>query len=886
MVARSNPITVADFSALAAIANARLLPLVNAAVAAGAWPGHFYDRYTNPPNNTVLANPQPAYAFGVSSANWLSELNRIRADYFNLILHSGLGADDLFFSSDNLISGPWVVGVNDPVNFPAYPWLGGTTDSGGLPGGFAPVLFPNQFITALGELFGTSGLIFGGDGANWSTAPSPNFTCLKNVKFCYAENDAPDGISVGVGRRLDGGYADLTTTPSVTYVATVAGQWTCQVWWQFRWTGGGAPPANPPAADTFTTAAAPAAGVTWSTCNSNVTGLYGLIATIDLAIAPGTQTINFNVSAVPANFVLIAGNGQPGELLVPGGPKIVSRLIYASSAAAKPLAAVHPTSKCLVISVPDLPANSDFTVNGNYSIAFWKVSDPNVKGVWMANTLPIPGQNVFIDQDMPPYVGKVFGDIFHGNPLAISDALVNLNSFVDNPPTNQKDNSLPCLASSMRQQAFVQNGEKIQIVFIPGFGDFPFDLGPKYNLITRSLQTQPAQWLLQRDTDPMPMQWGTWGNPNQSLQVTTGFNMANGSVYQGSVAVDGTATKVKIRLRTASPKNGGVKVYDGGDLPVNLRIYVSQNGIPNPNNPATYDFFTQNNQVIIPKDGGAGYLTSIVNRGFNYAIKNTTGGPVAFDLIFEIERGLVPREPQFHPRTNECFSFFLFADPPAPGGTTLQMYKPIPQNGYCIFKVRATRRPVANAAGILVTPSNGEEINITLGQNKLQFDGTWIFEPFFDVNGGPGAGDSSTGANDDQTGAGGSGTPFTITIPANARDSGDVEVFIPVLFGNPLVWQGGDDVIVEAWANWQPIFFGEQYAFGAYFNSFLSFRPAVPSPMTFQYCLAFYNRFDYSVSNNPEIYGDSGFGGVAASRVQFPMSVEIYNDLMACLNLI
>ena len=121
-------------------------------------------------------------------------------------------------------------------------------------------------------------------------------------------------------------------------------------------------------------------------------------------------------------------------------------------------------------------------------------------------------------------------------------------------------------------------------------------------------------------------------------------------------------------------------------------------------------------------------------------------------------------------------------------------------------------------------------------------------------------------------GAGGSGQPAMITIPANARDTGDMDVFIPVLAGNELVWQCDDDVIVEAWANWQPIFFSSQYGTTSPYSAFVA--------TAFQYCLEFANRFDLRISNYPV------FSEASRAKVQFPPSIEIYKDLEACLSLI
>ena len=325
-ITRSTPIQQADMQALAVLANDALWPLVNPGGSlVSGWPGHAYSVFSDAPTNTVLADPQPAYSFAGSSSTWLATLNRIRADYWTLIFTAGLGADEILLSPDNIVSGPWVVGVNDEDTFP----------KGGFPPGNSSLQipapnYPLDFLKHAGELIG---------------ALNTSFTCYKNVQFCYAENDAPDGITAGVGRQVNFGYGSLTTTPSISYTASLAGHWKCQVWWAFTWTGGGVAPDAPPTASGFTVSATPGAGITWSTAklcpymNQVIlgdptygpvnSGVYALIATIEMDIAAGSQAIDFNITAAPANYALSFG------------PLITSRLIFSTSDSVSPISAIH-----------------------------------------------------------------------------------------------------------------------------------------------------------------------------------------------------------------------------------------------------------------------------------------------------------------------------------------------------------------------------------------------------------------------------------------------------------------------------------------------------------------------------------------------------------------
>ena len=121
--------------ALADLANSVLLPLVNSVMSASPiiWPSHAYTindggGYGLTVEHPNMASPQPDYDFSGSSANWVNELNRIRADYWILVFGqfgtdgNYLGQNTLdtsvYFSLENASSGPWCVGVNDPITFP------------------------------------------------------------------------------------------------------------------------------------------------------------------------------------------------------------------------------------------------------------------------------------------------------------------------------------------------------------------------------------------------------------------------------------------------------------------------------------------------------------------------------------------------------------------------------------------------------------------------------------------------------------------------------------------------------------------------------------------------------------------------------------------------
>jgi hypothetical protein len=449
---------------------------------------------------------------------------------------------------------------------------------------------------------------------------------------------------------------------------------------------------------------------------------------------------------------------------------------------------------------------------------------------------------------------------------------------LDNPPTTQPDNALPEFLDSQQQQAV-----------------FAHEAG--FNFIHQSTQGRPAPWLVRRDTDFVPLDFGYNLNESHILysnQPTSGGIIANYYTLNLSTAFTLKGLKLKV-VQAGSAKIG----WSGGQLSYGLPaaafsiLVVARGGdYPDPTDPTSYDFASATNSVTIPTDGGFHYIQkAIANGTLNFAILSSA--PQTYDLVIEFDYELNPARTyfpqggnQYWPNAMECFSHFIDGRPPV-ALQAVGWYKPVPQSGYCIFKIRATRMPVKNAGGISVTPSSGAPLAILIGQNQLQTDGTLKFAPFAKLEAIEGAG--SPNGPSGQEGAGGSGSLFTLSIPSNARDTGDVDVFWTVLSGNELVYQCSEQVVLETWANWQPIFFSRMY--GIYQEFTVGSGTSLgyfsdPTPTFLPYCLAFSNWFDGYLINRPN---DTLYGSIPVwnnTRTQFPVSVEIYNDLLACLALI
>ena len=770
--------------------------------------------------NSKLA-PGTPYAFGSTATDWLTQINRMRTDLWTQIFSTPSSA--IYLNPDTLVSGiAWCVGLNVPVTF--------------------PMCIPKNMVGGLSFDMNAQGELWGTLNASSTVAPNPNFTGFKSVKFYFSAADAPDGLTVATGRRVDCFVTDggLTTAESFDFPfnASLGGAVLCALQSQFAYSGAGAPPALPPDATAFGIVDTSSVPITWTTVALATAGQYLLVGTINYAtIGSGAGNITFSATA-PANYSFpgtASGGGIDPDTSL--NTLLVSSKLYFSEENTITIPAVihQPSSmrwRGQVIAADDIPADSDFTVNGNYSIAMWEISDPTVPGMWTAMTLPVPGVNVFLDQDLPPYVGQISesGEVDDGNPVSIA------------LPLNRSDRLSEPQASTMRQPAPINLGSESIV---------PAD--PKINPVAPGINARGTKWWVIRDTDavvynPLP-------RANQDIQIFTSITLPPGGIFSTSFPIVPTnATAVKMRLI----KPGSGTFYNPPTISQNLNFYVSISNSADPSDPSTYDFETSDSQVNIPTDGGAGYLASIIAGesfvGFNYSIKNPTDAPVTFDLFTELDYG-VGGARVFTAAVHECFSYCIEGD--APGvGSSAGYTKPIPQNGYCIWKIRASR-PIEPVNGYGVTPESGAAITATIGQNKVQGDGSLLFTPLSEDGGV---------------------TPFTITIAADARDSGDVAVFWPVLSGTELVWQCDSTIVLEAWANWQPVFFS------TYMGIFKTpDEGTIPlnafNPTEYSQALAFSNRFQITYANYPATAGN------VSTTVQFPLFAGLYNDLEAVLNL-
>lgn len=800
--------------------------------------------------------------------NWLSEYNRIRADLFGILLESFTeGNGGMYLNAAAIVSGPWVVGVNDPVTYPITPYPIGDYAGGLLPQaqGTLNASYPGVCEAVY------SNPVYG----NYPVAN--NMATFSGVGFICTQADAA-GLTVTGSMIVANSASPMNcignNDVTIAYTTDTTGALVWVLIFAFTYTGGGAPPAAPPTSG-FTLSSP--AHVVWSTLSLGA-GNYQLIATYTKSVSSGgSDSSECKITAAPANFS------------VNGAYLFYSTLAFGTVSTTTNVNALHPTANAVKFTVPDngthsrvvfTATNAQFagTVGVNTvvsAICNYSLSNPLTKGVWVGTTLPVPGNNVFIDQCMPPYINTTVDSEFN-NPKTgiVSEVAISENILTDYPTAGGPTNPF---ATTMQQAS-------------------PLGV-PDIARVLPGLAAQPAQWLVRRSTDFVPFDFGF----NENIEHTTYHQQLAGGYY--IVSVPSTCTGIKIRLvqvGTVPGWRGGGFQY-GVPISTPMQIYVKQSGYPSL---ISYDFFTANNAVSIPTDGGLLYLDGLLNNGFQFLIYDPNNTGVEFDLYVELDFGAPQRI--YFPPIAEVFSYCLDGTPKVNGrqgnsgnGAVIgggYSNKPIPQSGYCVFKVRATRLPVLNSAGIALIPATGDMIVITLGQNKLI---TGPPSPFTPPGGMGGGAFGGMGGVNNAPGMGGMVgtsslvfTPFlnpdltnlTITIPAMASSTGDVEVFIVCLAGNEVVWQASEAVKVEVYANFQPIWFNVLYG-QAMHPIDTTYSINYPYPTVFIYGLAFASNFQITaVGLEFENYPLTAIE--IPPFVTYPIDHNIYSDMMTCLALI
>lgn len=823
---------------------------------------------------TLTGTPgQPVTAVLTESPSaLLKELNRIRGDLMTLVLGDNpLTTTPLYLNPGAVCSGPWVVGVNEPQTWPV-------------------ANLPLNFTGALPAVGAGQGYLPAGLAMDGSQAGS--FCIFDEVEFVsLTANGTINSMlmvnttfpTVNVWTNSPPGYwGGFTCTLKI--VSTMEGNVSLNVGMTFGINNAIAETPAPPVSAVGFSVSPSFGTLTLTDPTDTGNALYQFTGTYNGYLLAGEKDIVFTFKVPTGWGVLLDG----GATWSPGWANISAATVTgwvgqwtadAISMAVVTPAAEAPLSTTWAWKSVSLNGQSCYLDNGSSQFYFYpafQMSPPDAPGVWVARTLPVPGINVFIDQDIPPHIGGLATVMYQGNPLTVAVS-----------GAGQMDGTRAApYASAMRQAVPVQTGLA---------GGLDLTVIDKVRAAKPGITTRPAKWLVRRDSDFVPFDLGfnnAYGNYTSTTYPDQVLGPAGMTYF--SVPVPPNATTVRIQLVKPGTVPGWQGVSGAASVPFSygqpvgssLNIYVRQTGTPAL--PADYDFMATGNYVTINGtvasgsnwwhvngttgiDISAGYLAAVRGNGFAFAVRNP-GAAVAFDVYVQIETGTPTRI--YTPPCGECYSYCLDGTPGMYFNAGAMWYggssvKPIPQSGYCLFKARATRLPVAGAGGIRVTPPTGAQCTVTLGQNVQNSDGSLTFVPLMS---------SATGLQ------------LMLTIPATAGTSDDVPLFIPVLAGNEVVYQCSEQVILEVWANWQPLWFNKVYQLGEYpyaGDPSVTVQAQWPAVTAFRTALSFVNDFNALLPGWAPPYYNPDPGSVynlaTGSAAVWPLFGELYNDLAALL---
>ncbi len=397
----------------------------------------------------------------------------------------------------------------------------------------------------------------------------------------------------------------------------------------------------------------------------------------------------------------------------------------------------------------------------------------NVPGVWVANTLPTLGIFPYLDQDLPQY-----------KPNAIS-AEASTRRIALNP-------SLPYIASVNNRGALWPVFRDTQ--FIPdSVAGQPVNGSAAWNVLGTKY-VKPAS-----DTNLVP--------PYEPGEV----------LWNYSTFVPASTTQ--LRFYTSNP---------------NFNLYAKAGGFPTV---ADHDFMIAGGVWGIVPSGFATDTTwfySVQNNDTSSASSNTIAIPVVevapngtfFPTINDDSGAVVPQ--------TEGYSYNWTT----PASITL---RPIPLYGYCVNSITVRRLPVNNASGIVLAPSTGtSDLSVDIG--IMAGFGWAIAGTFTKLQ--------------------------TITIPAGQAEI-TTPVFWPVLSGTPLATTTSD-VIIRASVNFQP-------SIHTVFDSHTAVVNGQPYSVGYYSGAAFYNSTEAMLSF---IANDS------LRPILLPVSATVLNDLNAVLGLL
>lgn len=645
----------------------------------------------------------------------------------------------------------------------------------------------------------------------------------KNVSFIYSETDSPGGVTV----NTEIGLGDLQFPTTVLIEArndqpanqtigrhtfqmlcTQACNITATLIVQLRTINETLP--DPTAQITF----GPDAAFSYSLGAWNGTSMI-ITVTITKAIAANTlASLAMLISVTDPGDEFAFGSFDP--LTAQGGITwLTGQAGFSLTAtAATDTDIIHPGSTGKKVVATPFSTVPVFTLDSVAMPIVYRESN-GVKGVWSANTLPVPAINGFLDQDFAPYI--VRRDLVSG---ITAIGLGENDAFITDPlPPNITD-------TGMKQFAPMPQSD------------------PKINEARTAITVRPVQWPVIRDTETYP----TFDFDYYKQNTDTAQNLAANGTF---------GDWIFLPLINATFKGLAFQFINPTPSPMPSVKFYFRTGVVtiDPSNPGTYDFSFTGTSFTIPDDVPAEFQPFYTETNFTYLIQDISG--VAHQFTFRLQFQFKDTNgnfyswplmiPKFQPVTPgpylECGSYRFTPgnNQPALFGTLSSL--PIPQYGYCVYRVMARRRPALTTSQVPLAPNATSPITVKLGIMR-----SGVFVQF-----------------------------TTATIAIGRADTGFTSVFWPVMFGAPLVYQCDEALNVTAWVNFQPPLFssyqGLQFLFANIYPEWTGVNPGNE-----------YGGPAWFASNWAKLEFQKIDGNGNLSTVQFPACAEIYNDLEALLS--
>jgi hypothetical protein len=319
--------------------------------------------------------------------------------------------------------------------------------------------------------------------------------------------------------------------------------------------------------------------------------------------------------------------------------------------------------------------------NGNSNIA---LRAEDIDGVWVAKTLPVVGELVFLENSLPQFGAET------------ASYYINFGT-----------EDLPSPRAPVPLYEIEADG-----TYLPG-------AGLSDNFIFPSVANKPSVWPVFRDTE-----WLTWrAIKNRGKSPVPFYNNGFPSSFYG-VIVDGT--------RNGSvfvPANGtALRIIVSGNAPV--RLYYSTVDYPDPLVPASYEGFTDTGTIKVPED-----FTIATGQNVFYTITSVPSSPALSSVDIKTmvfvnypfyDAGL---KPVFFLRDSlgrgEIETFSYSRMPGTDVASALNGPQSRPLSGYCVTRVVVRRSPVDGKIPTTGEPSLSFSIGVMHGTD-IDTAGTFV----------------------------------------------------------------------------------------------------------------------------------------------------------------